>query len=104
MKNKKIELKIEFRHLLLVAAITTYFVIVLGVMTRVTAGGSCPDWPTCYGSWVAPVQSNAILDYVHRAATLLAGVLGFVALLWGWRQYRQTRVIFIPCFFRHWPL
>jgi protoheme IX farnesyltransferase len=96
MKNNK--LKFEFRHLLLAAAIMTYIVIVLGVMTRVTAGGSCPDWPTCYGSWTAPVQSSALLDYVHRTATVLAGILGLAALTWGWRKYRHVRLIFVPLF------
>ncbi len=58
MTKEKLNLKFEFRHLLLAAAILTYLVIVLGVLTRVTAGGGCPDWPTCYGSWTAPVQTQ----------------------------------------------
>ncbi len=95
MTNKRLNLKFEFRHLLLAAAIVTYIVIVLGVLTRVTAGGGCPDWPTCYGSWTAPVQSSAMLDYVHRLATVLAGALGFAALIWVWRQFRISRLIFI---------
>jgi len=96
LKKKKLNLKFEFRHLLLTAAIVTYIVIVMGVMTRVTAGGSCPDWPTCYGSWIAPVQSNAFLEYIHRVVTVLAGLLGVTALIWGWRQSRQARLIFFP--------
>lgn len=96
MKKNKLSLKFEFRHLLLVAAMMTYLVIVLGVLTRVAAGDGCPDWPTCYGSWTVPMQSTSILDYIHRAATLIAGVVGLAALAWGWRQYRYHRYIFIP--------
>ena len=96
MTKKKLNLKFKFRHLLLAAAVLTYLVIVLGVLTRVTTGDGCPDWPTCYGSWTAPIQSSALLDYMHRAVTLLAGVLGLVALAWGWRQFRNKRLVFIP--------
>ncbi len=99
MTIKRPSLKFEFRHLLLAAAILSYIVIVLGVLTRVTAGGSCPDWPTCYGSWTAPMQSNAMLDYLHRSATVLAGVLGLGALIWSWQQFRHSRLIFTTLLF-----
>ena len=59
MVQRRLNLTFEFRHLLLFAAVVTYIVIVLGVLTRGTAGAGCPDWPTCYGSWTAPVQTSA---------------------------------------------
>ena len=96
MTKKKLNWKFEFRHLLLAAAIVTFIVIVLGVLTRFTAGGSCPDWPTCFGSWTVPIQSSAMLEYVHRAVTMLAGVLVLTALIWSWRQFRHSRLIFTP--------
>ena len=96
MKNKRMNLKFEYRHLLLAAVMATFAVIVMGVLVRVTAGEGCPDWPTCYGIWTAPVQTSALLDYVHRAATVLAGLLGLGALAWTWRRYRSTRLIFVP--------
>jgi len=99
MKEKKLNLQFDFRHMLLLAALMTYIVIVLGVMTRVSAGQGCPDWPTCYGSWNIPIQSTSVLDYVHRAATALAGTMGFLVLAWSWRQYRQQRLVFLPVLF-----
>ena len=98
MASKEIKIRKEFRSLLLATAILTFMVIVLGVLARVTAGGSCPDWPTCYGVWTAPVQSSALLDYFHRAATLIAGIMGFWALFWSWRAFRELRLIFVPLF------
>jgi protoheme IX farnesyltransferase len=94
--SKKLNMKFECRHLLLAAALTTYAVIVLGVLVRVTDGQGCPDWPTCYGSWTAPAQTSALLDYVHRAATILTGILGLGTLAWGWRLHRTERLIFVP--------
>jgi protoheme IX farnesyltransferase len=94
--NNKRRLNFEFRHLLLVAALATFVVIVFGVLVRVTEGQGCPDWPTCYGSWTAPVQSSALLDYVHRTVTFIAGLLGLSALGWGWLFYRSSRLIFVP--------
>ena len=60
------------RYLALTSAVLVFAVIVRGGMVRVTgAGGTCPDWPTCFGRWTPPVDNQALLDYLHRAATLL---------------------------------
>ena len=99
MKEKKLNLQFDFRHAAIIAALMTYIVIVLGVMTRVSAGQGCPDWPTCYGSWNIPIQSTSVLDYVHRIATALAGIMGFLVLAWSWRQYRHQRFVFLPVLF-----
>jgi len=96
MKRRKINFKFNFPQLVLTAALTTFAVIVLGVLVRVTDGQGCPDWPTCYGSWTAPVQTSALLDYLHRAATLLAGLWGLAALVWSWRFHRSVQLIFAP--------
>ena len=77
MTKKRLNWKFEFRHLLLAAAIVTFIVIVLGVLTRVTAGGSCPDWPTCYGSWTAPAQSNAIARLCSSCRDCICRRVGF---------------------------
>jgi protoheme IX farnesyltransferase len=100
MKEKKLILVFNFRYVLLIAALMTYIVIVLGVITRVSAGQGCPDWPTCYGSLNLPTQSTSVLlDYFHRAATVVAGTMGLLVLALSWRQYRQHRLIFLPILF-----
>ncbi len=76
-----------FRRLALSASVAFFLLIVLGGMVRVTgSGGACPDWPTCFGQVVPPSTPNALLDYLHRLATLLAGVLLVAASMLAWRQ------------------
>jgi cytochrome c oxidase assembly protein subunit 15 len=73
------------RALAVVAAVTTYALIVLGALVRSTNSGlSCPDWPTCYGQWVLTPGDFAalpatgysygqvMLEWAHR---LIAGVV-----------------------------
>ncbi|NKB47490.1 MAG: heme A synthase [Legionellales bacterium] len=46
---------------LTVTMILAFSVITLGAYTRLThAGLGCPDWPGCYGQWLAPSSSAQI--------------------------------------------
>jgi len=75
-----------FRRLALAASVAFFLLIVLGSMVRVTgSGGACPDWPTCFGQVMPPSTPDALLDYLHRVATLLAGVLLVAASVVAWR-------------------
>ena len=82
------EMLTRFRALVLFSSILIYALIVLGGIVRFTqSGGACPDWPTCMGMWTPPGEtllSPLMLDYLHRAGTLLAGtpVLLSAALAW----------------------
>jgi protoheme IX farnesyltransferase len=89
-------MKIKFRRLVLAGTLMTYLVILFGVFSRVTESAGCPDWPTCYGSWMIPFQTTSIIDYFHRVATLLAGILVIISILWAWRSYRKDRYLIIP--------
>ena len=80
------------------AALLTFVLIVLGATVRVTNSGlSCPDWPTCYGSWLplpGTIPEDAgyeyyqvMLEWVHR---LIAGVfLGPLVLVVAWLALRH---------------
>ncbi len=85
------------RNLLLAASIATFVLIVLGGIVRVTeSGGACPDWPTCFGGFTPPASQSALLDYLHRLATVLAGALLMVAGLAAWRGREASRWVWVP--------
>jgi protoheme IX farnesyltransferase len=79
------------RTLLLTTSIMVFLLIVLGGIVRVTeSGGACPDWPTCFGHFTPPTGGSALLDYLHRLATLLAGGLLAASVLVAWRTKLET--------------
>jgi cytochrome c oxidase assembly protein subunit 15 len=51
----------------LTATLCTYLLIVAGATVRVTGSGlGCPDWPTCHGRLLPPLEFTAIVEYTHR--------------------------------------
>jgi protoheme IX farnesyltransferase len=75
------------RNLALAAAILVYLLIVAGgVVSATGSGGACPDWPTCLGSWTPPAEQSALVNYAHRAATLLATLVVFASATLAWKR------------------
>lgn len=63
----------------LLAAASTYALIVLGGVVRATGSGlGCPDWPLCHGGALPPAEAAAIIEYSHR---VLAGLTAGLVLL-----------------------
>jgi protoheme IX farnesyltransferase len=80
------------RNLALTAAILVYLLIVVGgVVSATGSGGACPDWPTCLGSWTPPAEQSALMDYSHRALTLLAAPLVFGSAFLAWKRGRSAQ-------------
>lgn len=69
------------RAVLLTALIVTFLLVVFGAALRADPGGSCPDWPTCFGTWSLPPVESARLDFAHRALAALSGFSVLAAVL-----------------------
>ncbi len=63
--------------------------ITMGSAVRVTGSGDgCPDWPTCFGSWIPPLEYHALMEYSHRTIGVLVGITIIGAVVRVWMKHR----------------
>ncbi|HEY7062176.1 MAG TPA: COX15/CtaA family protein [Chloroflexota bacterium] len=80
----------------LAAAVGTYLLIVMGGVVRVTDSGlGCPDWPTCHGQLLPPLEVTAIIEYTHRLLGALVSPLILATTLGAWVLRRRDRSLLI---------
>lgn len=70
--NKKDNILLLFLFLTVLGTVSQ---ITIGGITRVTGSGDgCPDWPTCFGKWLPPIEYHALIEYSHRSMGTLVGL------------------------------
>ena len=75
-----------FRTLAIATTASTVLLIAWGGVVRATGSGDgCPDWPTCFGSWVPRVEYHTLIEYFHRLLAVgLAPLFVIQAAIGGW--------------------
>jgi protoheme IX farnesyltransferase len=56
-------------RLAVVTAVATYLLILIGGLVHGTGSSlACPDWPTCYGSFMPKMEGGVLVEHSHRLA------------------------------------
>jgi len=80
-----------FRTLAIATTASTLLLIAWGGVVRATGSGDgCPDWPTCFGSWVPRVEYHTLIEYFHRLLAVVSATLSIaLAVVGAWSLARS---------------
>ena len=87
------------RRLALATALSTFALILLGGVVRVSdsglgcgpAGSGFSGWPFCNGDVVPGVDLNSIVEYAHRVVAIAVGLMILALFVMAIREKRLTR-------------
>ena len=108
----------RFRRMAWITIAAVYFLILVGATVRASGSGmGCPDWPTCFGSWVPPTSEAQLpvnyqeiyaelgysdtrfnvvktwTEYANRLLGVSIGFLIFLTAIYSWScRAHDTRI------------
>jgi len=109
----------RYRRMAWITIAAVYFLILVGASVRASgAGMGCPDWPTCFGSWVPPTSEAQLpenyqeiyaelgyadtrfnvvktwTEYANRLVGVSIGFMIFLTALFSWACREHDTSIF----------
>jgi heme A synthase len=90
-----------YRRLALATVISTFALIILGGVVRVSdsglgcgpAGSGFNGWPFCNGDVVPGLDLNAVIEYAHRVLAAAVGIMILALTILAWRRHREHRAL-----------
>jgi len=76
-------------------AVATYLLILIGGLVHGTGSSlACPDWPTCYGTFMPKMEGGVLVEHSHRlaAGTVVILTLALAGLLTAARDEALRRL------------
>lgn len=105
LRKKISKSPLEYEYIAGLTLALKYIVMLLGTYTSaIGAGLSCPDWPTCYGTWVPFLQPDIIAnspytsfqifaEWAHRGLAMTAGLFIVGTAVGTWIVYPDDTLV-----------